>query len=270
MAAWTSLAEVVDTVEVDYLGLNHLGWLRGLCYRDGDRQVDVMAKLLATPHLLERLEEGRLFGSDVICALDAIPNEYLYWYYAQREALRDVRAAGRTRGEHVRREQQAFYAAAAADPSRAAQLWRQANDERNRSYLAELRNGERDEADVGAGGYESVAVALALAAALTGGRPARLILNVANGPTIPGLPPDATVETVCRVDTSGALALPVRPPTLHQLGLMASVKASEQAIIAAARSRSSRAALRAFATHPLVASLQAARTLSTLFTAEDR
>jgi 6-phospho-beta-glucosidase len=228
---------------------------------------DRLPGLLADPDALERTEEGKLFGADFLQALGAIPNEYLYWYYARAEALRDVRAAGRTRAEHVRAEQQRFFAAAAADPGRAAALWAGANDERNRSYFAELRTGERDAADVEAGGYETMAVGLA--AALTGGTgstgpaaPARLILNVRNGGTVPALAPDAVIETVCLVDGDGAVPLPAPPPSDHQLGLMSTVKSCERAIASAALTGSAADALRAFALHPLVGSLEAARTLA--------
>jgi 6-phospho-beta-glucosidase len=256
----TRLAQLPDGVEVDYLGLNHLGWLRGLRVNGTDR----LPGLLADPDALERTEEGKLFGADLLQALGAIPNEYLYWYYARSEALRDVRAAGRTRAEHVQAEQQRFFAAAAADPGRAAALWAAANDERNRSYFAELRSGERDAADVEAGGYEAIAVGLA--AALTGPTgstgPARLILNVRNGGTVPAMAPDAIIETVCRVDADGAVPLPVPPPSEHELGLMSTVKSCERAIAAAALTGSAADALRAFALHPLVGSLEAARTLA--------
>ncbi len=225
------LAQMPDGVEVDYLGLNHLGWLRGLRVNGTDR----LPGLLADPDALKRTEEGRLFGADLLRALGTIPNEYLYWYYARSEALRDVRAAGRTRAEHVRAEQQRFFAAAAADPGRAAALWAAANDERNRSYFAELRSGEA---------------------------PARLILNVRNGGTVPALAPDAVIETVCQVDDDGAVPLPVAPPSDHELGLMSTVKSCERAIASAALTGSAEDALRAFALHPLVGSLEAARTLS--------
>ena len=258
----TKLAQVPDGVEVDYLGLNHLGWLRGLRVDGTDR----LPGLLADPDALKRIEEGRLFGADLLQALGAIPNEYLYWYYARSEALRDVRGAGRTRAEHVRAEQQRFFAAAAADPGRAAALWAEANDERNRSYFAELRSGERDAADVEAGGYE--AIAIGLAAALTAGTgvngsaPARLILNVRNGRTVPALAPDAVIETVCQVDSDGTVPLPAAPPSDHELGLMSTVKSCERAIASAALTGSAADALRAFALHPLVGSLEAAHTLA--------
>jgi 6-phospho-beta-glucosidase len=295
-----TLGAVTDRVDADYLGINHLGWLRGL--RAGG--ADLLPDLLCDPERLRLTEEGRLFGPDLVAALGSIPNEYLYWYYASSEALRDVLAAGRTRGEHVRERQQAFYAAAAAALSGggapvsggagpvgdtgpvgdagpggdacpggaggAAKLWQAANDERNRSYFAELRTGgnagERDEADVAAGGYESVAIALA--SALRGGPAARLILNVRNGGTVPALPPDMVIEVPCRVDANGPVPLPVSAPSAHQLGLMSVVRASERDIADAAltaadaRERADALALRAFASHPLIGSLDAARALA--------
>jgi 6-phospho-beta-glucosidase len=285
-----SLGAVTDRVEADYVGINHLGWLRGL--RVGG--VNLFPDLPNAPSRLSQIEEGRLFGPDVIGALGTLPNEYLYWYYSNAEAVRDVIAAGRTRGEHVRSRQLEFYAAAASlveDPAAAARLWREANEERNRSYFAELRTGEktgeRDEADVAAGGYESVAIALA--SALSGGPAARLILNVRNdargagagagaggagGTVVPGLSPETVIEVPCRVDAAGAVPLPVSPPSAHELGLMSVVRGCERDIAAAALLAAGNGALapgsldagalalRAFATHPLVGSLDAARVLA--------
>ena len=236
----------------DYLGINHLGWLRALW----DGSVDLLPDLIADPSRLLGIEEGRLFGPETIRQLRAIPNEYLYFYYHSRE-LAAAQQAGPTRGELIRSEQEAFFAAATAEPNRTAQLWEQARQRRERSYLAEARTGERDSEDLLGGGYERIAVELLHA--LSGGAARRLILNVANAGTLTGLPDDLVIETNCAVDGDGARPLPTAPAALDQLGLLAGVRAAELAVLTAARIGSYQAALHGFTSHPLVADERAAR-----------
>ena len=238
---------------VDYLGLNHLGWLRGL--HDGER--DRLPGLLADPLLLGSFEEGRLFGPKLLGAVGALPNEYLFYYYFHREALRSIRAADRTRGEILRDQQRDLYPRLLR-AERPFRVWEDARRERETGYLAEARvaEEERDEADLAGGGYEQVA--LQVMRALLTGRPAELILNVRNGPTVAALPEDAVIEVPAIVDASGARALPTAAPSEHQLGLMAAVKSVERDTIRAAVHGDRDAALRAFAFHPLVDSFHAA------------
>lgn len=243
-----------DRVAFDYAGLNHLGWLRAVRQRGRD----LLPELLADDVALAGFEEGRLFGADWIRAIGALPNEYLYYYYFTAEAIAAM-GAGDTRGEFVARQQQAFYRAAAAEPGQALALWERTRAERDATYLAEARDTDRDQSDVDEGGYE--AVALALLAALRHGAPATLILNVRNGSTLPTLPADAVVEVSCTVDGAGARPLTVAPLSTHQLGLVAAVKAVEQATIDAAVSGSAATAVTALALHPLVDSVGTARRL---------
>ena len=251
----------------DYLGLNHLGWLRALEV-DG---VDHLPRLLADPSLLARTEEGRLFDPAFLQRLGALPNEYLWYWYRTRDAVAGLRAAGRTRGEQIAADQAAFYAAAGADPAHAAQVWTAANHARNASYLAEARgeDEDRDTDDVDAGGYETVAVDLARrwTAAEPAAGPAAgpaAVLDV--GAPVAGRPAGSVGETVCDVDAAGAHPRELPPPTPHQLGLMATVKASERAVIEAATATDDAtrraAAYEAFALHPLVGSLTVARDLA--------
>ncbi|MFJ4436022.1 6-phospho-beta-glucosidase [Streptomyces sp. NPDC088923] len=239
-------------VSYEYVGLNHLGWLRALRGADG---TDLLEALLADRAALESFEEGRLFGADWLRALGSLPNEYLHYYYFRREALAAVRAAGATRGEFLREQQEAFFAAAAREPSRAYALWEATRREREETYMAESREAsggwERDEEDLAGGGYDQVA--LALMRAIAGdARGTRLILNVPNGTTVPQLPPDAIIETVCEVDAHGAHPLPCAPLGEAELGLMLQLKAVERATIEAALFKDRTAALRALALHPLV------------------
>lgn len=247
--------------EMDYVGLNHLGWLRGLRY-DGR---DLLPDLLASTDGLLGVEEGRLYGPDWVQTLGAIPNEYLYYYYFTRDAVAAITGAPQTRGEYLLSQQDTFYDDVRGRPPEALALWRAACAAREATYMAETRAADeaRDETDLGSGGYEGVA--LAIMAAISRGEPSTLILNVRNGrggtPAVPGLPPEAVVETVCTVDADGPLPVPAAPLTGHMLGLVTQVKAVEELTIAAARERSRRLAVEAFALHPLVDSVTVAKAL---------
>ncbi|MFI6629016.1 6-phospho-beta-glucosidase [Nonomuraea fuscirosea] len=244
-------------VSPDYVGLNHLGWLRGL-HHEGR---DVLPGLLADDDALRRVEEARLFGTEWVRVLAALPNEYLYYYYLTREAV--AASAGRTRGEELLGQQDRFYAAVRERPDDAPAAWARARRERDESYMADARGvtdaGERDAADLEAGGYEGIA--LALMAAIARGEPATMILNVRNGSAVPGLPEDGVVEVPCAVDGSGVRALATRPLPGRFLGLTQQVKAVEQTVIEAALTGSARLAAAAFAMHPLVDSTSTAERL---------
>ncbi|MBE1593705.1 6-phospho-beta-glucosidase [Nonomuraea angiospora] len=244
-------------VSPDYVGLNHLGWLRGLTYQGRD----VLPGLLADDAALRQVEEARIFGTDWVRTLGALPNEYLYYYYFTRESVAAI--SGQTRGESLVRQQDDFYAAVRARPEEALAEWVRARRLRDESYMAEAREptsaGARDAADLEAGGYEGIA--LALMAAIARGEPTSMILNVRNGAAVPGLPADAVVEIPCAVDGAGVRPLATRPLPGRFLGLMQQVKGVEQAAIEAARSGSARLAVEAFALHPLVDSVATARKL---------
>lgn len=241
----------------DYVGLNHLGWLRGLTYQG----CDVLPGLLADDAALRQVEEARIFGAEWVRTLGALPNEYLYYYYFTREAVAAI--SGRTRGESLQGRQEAFYAAVRARPGRALDEWRRARRQRDATYMAEARDatdaGERDAADLEAGGYEGIA--LALMAAISRGESSTMILNVRNGAAVPGLPEDAVVEVPCTVGGAGVRPLATRPLPGRFLGLVQQVKAVEQTAIEAALTGSARLAVEAFALHPLVDSVATARAL---------
>ena len=255
--AATALGLDPARTRADYVGLNHLGWLRGLVH-DGE---DVLPGLLADASALRGIEEARLFGSEWVQALGALPNEYLYYYYFARDAVASVRAEPDTRGDFLLRQQREFYESVAARPERAYQEWQRVRAERDATYMAEVRSAdeERDAVDVAGGGYEGVA--LAFMAAVMRGTPTTMILNVRNGTAVASLPADGVVEVPCHVDAAGAVPLSPTPPDPHQLGLMAQVKAVEQLTIRAARSRDVGLATTAFALHPLVDSVTVAREL---------
>ncbi len=249
-------------VRLDYVGLNHLGWLRGVHHRGRD----VLPDLLADDALLGALEEGEVFGREWLRDLGLIPNEYLYYYYFNRDAVRAILDSGQTRGEFLVEQQTAFFdRVAKCEGPGSVELWRETVADRSASYMAEAKHEghEReiagDVADPEDHGYAQVAVGVM--AAIARDEPATMILNVRNGSTLAALPPQAVVEVPVTVDASGVHPLAVTPPDLHQAGLMQQVKAVEQLTISAAVTGSRTDALKAFSLHPLVDSVSVGRQL---------
>jgi 6-phospho-beta-glucosidase len=243
----------------DYVGLNHLGWLRSLEVGGVDRLPD----LLASDAALADIEEARLMGFDWVRAIGALPNEYLYYYYFTREATDRISASEATRGQFLDVQQRAFFDAPGDDPLAS---WLRTRHERESSYMAESRpegeEGERHASDVDAGGYQQVA--LDLMAALATGRSSTMILNIANAGLVPALPDDAVIEVGCTVDGSGVHPWPIADVTGEMAGLMTTVKSAERLVIEATRApgvRSRELAWRAFAAHPLVDSVGVAKSL---------
>ncbi len=277
-----------QAAQVDYVGLNHLGWLRSVVVDGEDR----LPGLLADDAALEEIEEARLIGKDWVRADGALPNEYLYYYLHTSAAIDRITAAATTRGEFLAKQQGDFYAAGveaagAEEATRAAEataakghseaccsspldLWRETLDQREATYMAESRDEERREEDVAGGGYQEVA--LRLMTAIATGRPERMILDVGNigagrqdAPAseriVPELPAETVLEVLCVVDGDGVHPLPVAPVELGRLGMMAALRSSERLIMEAAVTGSRDAAWRGFATHPLVSSPELGRLL---------
>ncbi|MCI3238797.1 6-phospho-beta-glucosidase [Streptomyces spinosisporus] len=249
---------------IDYVGLNHLGWVRGLHIAGRDE----LPRLLADPDLLGSFEEGKLFGVDWLQSLGAIPNEYLHYYYFNREAVRAYQQAEKTRGAFLRDQQERFYEEMRDPGARALTAWDRTRAEREATYMAENREsagaGERDADDL-SGGYEKVA--LALMRAIARDERTTLILNVRNRTTLSVLDTEAVIEVPCLVDAGGAHPVTVAPLPDHATGLVCAVKAVEREVLAAAESGSRTTAVKAFALHPLVDSVNVARRLVEGYTA---
>ncbi len=265
-AARVSQVAQGSDVDFDYVGLNHLGWLRSLTVAGEDR----LPALLADDEALDHMEEARTIGADWLRTIGMLPNEYLFYYYLNRESVARIREEAETRGQFLERQQGAFYDAVAAEPGRAGELWTRTHDEREATYMAESRDeseraGRRAE-DIAGGGYQQVA--LDLMTALRTGAPARMVLDVGNadahardgkGLVVPQLREDAVIEVPCVVDADGVHPQRVGALGGPELGLVASVKGCEELVIEAALSGDERLAWRALASHPLVDSVNVAR-----------
>ncbi|MCR4401611.1 MAG: 6-phospho-beta-glucosidase [Firmicutes bacterium] len=276
----------------DYFGLNHLGWLRGV-YVDGEDVLGPMLSRLDEPGVRERLgtlHEISIFGAEFVRELGAIPNEYLYYYYYNREALEHIRRARERRGQFLLRTTRELLgrlraAVAKGDAALALREYTEYMDTRHRMYMrtetgtdqpdeeaavqevtsaetrAEIpRESEQDRAHDdtdGDGGYDRIALGVMKAVALNSNRV--MILNTRNAGSIKGLDDDVVAEVPCVVSADGVRPIAVGSIPNECLGLMQIVKECEKLTIEAAVTGSYNAAWKALALHPLVPSVAAAR-----------
>ncbi len=264
----SALGRPADALRFEYAGLNHLAWLTAVV----DRGTDLLPALLEDGARLGAIEEGQLFGVEWLQTLGVIPNEYLYYYYRSREAVETMRSHG-VRAAFLAEQQNAFYAASPATAQTALAMWQDAKFRREQSYMLDaFETSGADTAAIAAAratvtsGYGDVAIGVI--EAIAGGRPRIMILNVANGTTLPFLDADAVVEVPCVVAADGARPVGAAPLPAHARGLVETVKAVERLAIAAAETGSRRLAHQALAMHPLVESVSTASAILDDYLAE--
>ncbi len=241
----------------DYFGLNHLGWLQGV--RDGTG-APLLEELLADDALLERFEEGRLFGGDWLRTIGMLPNEYLYYFYYAADTVNAIRG-GDSRGAFLLQQQREFYARNGASPAAGAgRLAR--HPPRPRAHLhgrgAQRRRADDGEHDIEENsGYESEA--MAVVEAIVNNTREVLILNTANRSALPFLDERAVVEVPCVVGRHGPVPMAIGEVPAHAASLISTMKDVERTTIEAALTGSEQLAIRALALHPLVPSVSTAR-----------
>ncbi|RPJ00410.1 MAG: 6-phospho-beta-glucosidase, partial [Chloroflexi bacterium] len=239
----TLLAVSPEAVTLDYVGLNHLGWVRGVWVDGQDRMQEALRAMIA----MAEQERDPVFSPELLETVGFIPGYYLAFYYHHDRMLAHQRQASQTRAERAReieKELLKLY----ADPTVT-----------EKPALLSERGGER---------YSTAAISLI--ASLVNDTGETHILNVPNETTFADLPPQAVVEVPCRVDASGAHPLPAAPIPPHIRGLIQSVKAAEMLTIQAAITGDRRTALQALLAHPLVPSFAAAQSLLAALLVENR
>ena len=215
-----------EDVELDYIGLNHLGWIRRVSV--GGRDI--------TDELFEMFLGGELpknipdldYDPWLVRAFGMFPTYYLRYYFYPKRIVEQLKQKPKTRAEEVM-EIEAKLLDIYRDPDR-------------HEKPAEL--SER-----GGAFYSVIAVMVIESVKKNLGK--RLIVNARNDGAISDLPPDASVEVPSVVDSSGAHALPCGPLPLEVRGLVQSVKAYEQLAVRAGVYGDYDAALCALLTNPL-------------------
>jgi 6-phospho-beta-glucosidase len=257
---WTALGVNEDEVYCEYVGLNHLGWIRRIVLRGED----VTERLLADDDFLDQLYSAPLFEHDLIRSLKLIPTEYLFFYYCRRRALENQRKAESTRGAEVEKlNEQLMHNLAALlqqrNPKGALAAYVNYLNVRSGSYMKlegsagsafSSRSVDITDPFRAATGYHRIAIDVM--AALCGQEPKRIVVNTENCGSIAEVDAGDVVEVPCiiKADTITPEQCGTLPEAVR--GLVLSVKAYERAAIEAALSGSMLTARKAMLLYPAI------------------
>jgi 6-phospho-beta-glucosidase len=222
-------------VALDYVGLNHFAWLRGVEVSGRDVSEEVLAEMLAkVPANVPAMEYGREF----LEALGMVPSSYLRYFYLQHEMLEHLKSKERTRAQEVMEIDSV--------------LLEKYRDPQLSEKPAELEKR-------GGAYYSTAAVSLIRSMAMNDG--ARHIVNVENGSSLPDLPADSAVEVPAAIDAGGARPLAMGRLETPIRGWLQLLKSYEILTVEAAVEKSYKKALLALSCNPLVPSVNKAKAL---------
>ena len=212
-------------VFLEWIGMNHVNWVRKVYIKGKDVTQTIFDRL----EEMSKIEEMPKFDAELVRTLGVLPTYYLQYYYYHADKVREVREAGKTRGEvtlEIEKELLKKY----ADPNvlvKPPELMQ--------------RGGAR---------YSEAAVNLILSLMLD--RRDVQIVVTRNGNSLADFPEDVSVEVPCVVGAHGVTPLMMGhfPESIRSLAI--SAKAWESAVVKAAVSGSRRDVVLAMLQNPLV------------------
>lgn len=213
---------------VDYIGLNHVGWIQDV--RVGGRSC--MSR--AIDRILR--ENDEFFERALVELFRLIPVKPVHLFFYRDSVLKKQQALARFRAQELQEAEEQILALY-ADP-----------------HLNEIPALTRARNAVW---YRDTIVPLIKA--LSNKAEQRFILCTKNNGAIRDLPEDASVEVPAVVSQKGWVVQPVGSCPRFLKGLFISIKESDRLVVEAVRHRSYEYALQALAVHPLVGSLESAR-----------
>jgi 6-phospho-beta-glucosidase len=240
-------------LQFDYLGLNHLGWVRSIRDESG---TELLPKVLSSPEIIQKCYRHGLFPTEFIQQLGLLPTEYLYFYYFPQAAYKNTERSGQSRGQAIAgMNSRLFQNLAQASEPHLVDIYEDYLRERNASYFSiEATAGEKrrenQELYSEFSGYERIAVLVLQG--LQAEKPSLIPLTVRNGKALVDLDPDDAVELPCLVSSGGVQVPPVGHAPEAVRPLLLQVKEYERLTVRASIEHSREAALAALVKNPLV------------------
>jgi len=256
-------------LQFDYLGLNHLGWVKAI--RD-EKGTDLLPVILASPELIQKSYRHGLFPADFIQRLGLLPTEYLYFYYFPEAAYANTKRSGQSRGRAISgMNAKLFQRLASASDNELVEIYESYLRERNASYFsieatAGKNRNENEKLYSQFSGYERIA--LLVLQALHSETASTIPLTVRNGSALQDLAPNDAVELPCRVSSRGVQVLEVgRAPDVVR-PLLIQVKEYERLTVQALLEGSVETGVAALTKNPLVGKPEIAREILAEYVSE--
>lgn len=228
----------MEDVDLDYVGLNHLSWVRQFKVAGKDITATALEKFLEVAHEEWEVEAVRNNMVLAMKSLNMFLNGYLQYYYATDAVLNHLKNKMKTRGEEVLEVEKTLFD----------------------KYAQPDLDVKPEELSKRGGAHYSTA-AFHLISAIHNDTRNRQIVCCANRGAVPTFDANASVEVPAVIGKDGATAVPQEPPAPSIRGLMQVVKAYETMTVEAAVRGDREAAFQAMLLHPLMPGANGCRVL---------
>ncbi len=219
----------VPDVDLDYVGLNHLSWVRRFTHKGQDITQAVLDKFIEHAEEEWEVEAVRENMVRAMRQLGMFCNYYLQYFYSTMTVLDSLKAKPCTRGEEVVKVEESLFA--------------KYQDPELKEKPEEL--GKR-------GGAHYSTAAFHLVDAIENDRQNKQIVCCRNNGAVPTFDDDIAVEIPAVIGANGAVPVPQAAPPPSIRGLMQLIKAYESLTVEAAVRGDRKAAFEAMLLHPLM------------------
>ncbi len=228
----------MEDVALDYVGLNHLAWIRRFMVAGADITEQALATFIE--HAAEEWEVEAVCEQVVMAmkSLGMLVNPYLQYFYATDAMLAHLKQKPKTRGEEVVEVEAALF----------------------EKYQQQELNEKPEELSKRGGAHYSTA-AFHLISAIQNNTQNTQIVCCRNNGAVPTFDDDACLEIPAIIGKSGATAIPQVAPQPAIRGLMQAVKAYESLTVQAAVTGDREAAFQALLMHPLMPGAKGSKAL---------
>lgn len=241
---WNTRMEVADAMGVsstdvsfDYIGLNHLSWIRGVEVGGQDRSIEAIKAFRGLTIDKAKPGDSPAWTQSSIDMLQAIPNYYLLYYYSEKEWV-DYQSKNPTRASEVMKIEEVLI----------------------EKFKDEALVTKPEELMQRGGAYYSDSAAELMADIHTDAGTTHIVNTLNNG-AVPGFPDDAVMEIPAVISAKGATSIKTTAMRGDIDALVRSVKDFEMLTIDAAVHGDEESALRALITNPIGPDINQAREL---------